>query len=114
MTLTNLTQMPPDGYTYYEPTIKFRTTKQMALQGLDVVARALQRARAQNPAQGLDPSIEACVQAVKDYTCARFIGRPALLAFYCGPLPDASAPLDVAKLVKGKRNKGCAGCGDKR
>lgn len=98
MTLTNLNQFPPGGYRFFQPEINFHVPKDLAMIGLYDVARALQIARAQNPASGLDPSFEACVEAIKLYTCVRINGDPK----FCGPQP--------AETPKTKR-AGCASCG---
>lgn len=113
LTLTNLREMPPRGYIYHEVSIDWRTPPDLALQGLETVARALQIARAQNPKAGLDPSYEACLEAVKRYTCKRFVGQPKMLAKFCADIVNGEM---VAMVSSGAtpRRPGCASCGGKR
>lgn len=104
MTLTNLNEFPPGGYQYKEPSIGWVAPKELTMIGLIDVARALAVARAQNPASGLDPSLSACLEAVKDYTCVRLHNNPK----YCGPQPAVSE-VDHSRAMKGPRQ--CATCG---
>jgi hypothetical protein len=104
MTLTNLTEFPPGGYQYKEPSIGWIAPKELTMIGLLDVARALAVARAQNPTSGLDPSLPACLEAVKDYTCARLRNNPK----YCGP-PREARETDHSRAIKGP--KPCASCG---
>lgn len=103
ITLTNTTEFPPGGYSYFEPSINFRVPNDIAMLGLSDVARALQMARAQNPTSGLNPDYQACLQAVKAYTCARLNNDPR----YCNSLTPIT--VDNSKPRSGPRP--CAGCG---
>lgn len=114
MTLINRTDFPPQGYLYFEPALNWRASRELASQGLDIVARALQQARVNNPQAGLDPSYEACVEAVGAYTCARL--SPRLRAIYCGGEPateQEKAQVEAARKSAGKP-RGCGGCGGRR
>jgi hypothetical protein len=71
MTLTNLRNFPPGGYKYFEPSIPWRNPDPSNGEGIAHAARLLQMARAQNPDKNLDPSYDACVDAIAEYTCAR-------------------------------------------
>lgn len=115
LTLTNTTDMPPGGYAYREPAIAFNAPphSELALMGLVHVAKALQQARVNNPGAGLNPAIEACVEAVKAYQCARFARQPRVLAEFCSEAPvvlaaatDGSMPLE--------RKGACRSCGRRR
>lgn len=113
MTLTNLSKFPPSGYLYSENINGklWKATPEMALLGLDTVARALQIARIQNPLAGLDPSYDACVESIKLFTCARLNYNP----LYCGE----DAPPEVLLVASNgsvpvKRKRGCASCGKRR
>jgi hypothetical protein len=116
MTLLNQNDMPPHGYLYFEPALNWRAPKELALQGLPFVAKALQLVRAQNPASGLDPGYEACVRAVGEYTCARLARWPKVLKQFCGGVAATEqerVQLEVAEKEAG-RPRGCAGCGGGR
>lgn len=105
MTLLNKTQFPPHGYLYREPAIPWVCPSELALLGLDAVAKALQIVRAQNPAIGLDPSYDACLEAVALYTCTRLKFDPK----YCGEPNGTSPPLGDS--ARPRTKKKCAGCG---
>jgi len=114
MTLTNLTDMPGGGYGYREPAIGFEVKlySELALTGLQRVAQALQQARANNPASGLDPSYEACLEAIKQWTCARFAQSPKALARFCGG-PDVTQAVQTHDASR-PLPRGCASCGRRR
>lgn len=101
--LINLREFPPHGYLYREPSLNWSMPRETAMLGLPDAARALQMVRAQNPSSGLDPGYEACVDAIKAYTCIRlnFDSR------WCG-LPPAEE--QRVQLVKAKKRRGCASC----
>lgn len=101
---------PPHGYLYREPAINWEAPRELAMQGLDFVASALSTARAQNPASGLDPSYAACVEAVKQFQCARFAGRPEALERFCGGPQPAPVARDASRAAQG----GCRSCGGRR
>jgi hypothetical protein len=115
MNLINTTEMPPKGYQYFEPALNWRTPPDLALQGLRMVAEALQQVRAHNPQAGLDPSYQACVEAIGAYTCTRLAGTKQL-AYFCGGTPTTDqerAQMEAAQR-EASRPKGCAGCGGRR
>ena len=124
VTLTNTTEMPYGGYAYREPAINFDVGvgSALAMQGLTAVAQALQQARVNNPGAGLDPDYQACVEAIKAFTCARLASKPKLFAHFCGELATAAAvvyepvvqPLDASRPVTRQRRTGCASCGRRR
>ena len=115
MKLINLTEMPPRGYQYYEPSLDWRVPNDLASQGLRMVAEALQRVRAQNPASGLDPSYEACVEAIGVYTCQRLAPWPKVQKHFCGgtPMTDQERYQQEAQ-ERAVTSHGCAGCGRSR
>lgn len=87
MTLINLRDFPPGGYPYREPNLNWevRPSSDLALQGLEEVAKELSKTRARNPHAGLNPSLEACLEDIKKYTCARLMYDPR---FCADPPPD--------------------------
>ena len=110
MTLRPDAPFPPGGYAMREPSIGFYLPpfSELPMQGLEFVALALSTARAQNPASGLDPSYAACLEAVKQYQCARFTNKEAVDRFCTSDTPapvqrDASRPFT-----------GCRSCGGRR
>lgn len=116
MTLTNHTEMPPAGYLYREESLGWETPRDLATQGMRAVAQALQRVRAQNPTSGLDPSYEACVRAISEYTCAR-LAETRQLTYFCGGearTQQEKAALEAAKKRAEQRVTGCASCGGRR
>lgn len=103
------TQFPPRGFIYQENSIRWKVPQDIAMQGLNAAATALQQARAQNPEAGLNPDFTACLKAIKDYTCERLKKYPELLGKFCGDIPE-----DLTVETKRKRTRGakrCASCG---
>jgi hypothetical protein len=124
VTLTNLNEQPPFGYRYHESAVGFRTTAEMAQAGLEVVAKALLNARQQNPAYNKEATTyEACVAAIKLYTCKRLKSTPRIFQKFCTD-PEEEARLaaeaetkPVRSIVFGSRGatvRSCKGCGGKR
>lgn len=101
-TLINTRDFPPGGYLYREPSLNWEAPE--PLQGLEHTARQLQMVRAQNPASNLDPSYEACLDAIKDYTAHRLNYDPK----WCGVPPE---PLNSVGNPTQKTVRGCKGCG---
>jgi len=119
ISLTNLNEQPPFGYRYHDPVIGFKTTPEMAQSGLDAVAKALQTARAQNPSYGLDASYEACVEAIKVYTCRRLKPTPRIFQKFCTDPEEEARLAEVGKRSivfgsSGAHVRTCKGCGGKR
>lgn len=110
MTLTNLTDFPPGGYKYREPSLNWEAPPDLALQGLNFVVAALSTVRSQNPASGLDPSYAACEDAIKAYQCARFAHNPEALYRWCSDAPMPARVRDASRPVTG----GCRSCGGRR
>jgi hypothetical protein len=110
--LINLTTFPPKGYQYFEPALNWRVSRELAHQGLDVVAKELQRVRMNNPQAGLDPSYEACVKSIGEFTCARLAGTTAFYEL-CGgePQTDQERAAVKAALNRATQPRGCASCG---
>lgn len=100
-TLINTRDFPPGGYLYREPELNWVAPE--PLQGLEHTARQLQMVRSQNLAAGLDPSYDACVDAIKDYTAHRLNYNPK----WCGTPPD---PVDASGNPV-KKTYGCKSCG---
>lgn len=109
LVLTNRKNVPPDGYIYYEASLGWRMPKEVALTGLREAALALQQARANNPGSGLDPSYDACVEAIGAYTCARLANKPRLLSKFCSG--GVVAEEQLRRAAARRENGGCAGCG---
>lgn len=105
-TLTNLKDFPPKGYIYREPSLNWEATPELALMGLDAVARAVQIVRIQNPGAGLNPSYEACVDDIKAYTCARLKNDPR----FCASL-DGGVVEQTTTVRRKKTQKKCKSCG---
>jgi hypothetical protein len=103
MPLLDPNKFPPRGFSYFEPSINWRPPK-LGL-SLGAVAKQLQVARAQNPFAGLDPSFEACWEAVESYTCARLHNDLR----WCAATPEQAAQIKEARKVTG-----CAGCGKRK
>lgn len=116
MRLTNTSDFPPHGFQYYEPSLDWRAPHDLALQGMPFVAKALQMVRAQNPASGLDPSYEACVTAISEFTCARLAQWPDKLAHFCGgePVTEQEKAAAAAAQRVASAPRGCASCGGRR
>ncbi len=104
MTLTNLRDMPPGGYRYREPSINWVVPNPFL--PIDMVAQELQKARANNPFAGLNPSFNACLDAIKAYTCARLNFDPK----YCGP-KSGTSPVSAVQGSFGIPIAGCGTCG---
>lgn len=112
MKLVNTTHFPPGGWQYKEPSLHWSTTSEIAMGGLDVATRALQMVRANNPESGLNPSYEACLEDIKNYTCLRLNYDPR----WCGLPPEVIQTQEALKQV-GRRSRGiqgCASCGKRR
>lgn len=106
MTLTNTTDFPPGGFKYREPSINWENPEPM--QGLVHAVNLLMIARAQNPASGLNPSYEACLESIKAYTCERLKNNPDALERFCSDIPDA---LRLSSAVAKSQGRQCASCG---
>lgn len=104
MPLLNRNNWPPGGFQYFEPKLNWWAPKDGLSFALKVAQ--IQKARIANPSSGLDPSLEACEQALDDYTCARLHSDPA----WC---VGAANPVMVAA-IKSRKVGGCGGCGARR
>lgn len=103
MPLLDPNKFPPGGFPYFEPSINWRAPRDG--QSLKTTAQRLQTVRSQNPFAGLDPSFEACLEAVENYTCARLKNNPR----WCTSTLEQAARLKAARAITG-----CAGCGKKK
>lgn len=116
LTLINTSDMPPGGYAFRQAAINFDVPphSELALMGLSHVAHALQQARINNPAAGLNPDIVACIEDVKAFQCARLAHKPKVLEVFCGERAggQAQSVYDPGKPV-GKQG-GCKSCGKRR
>jgi hypothetical protein len=101
-TLITDTVYPPGGFRYREVAVNWEAPRELALLGLDAVAEALQRVRVQNPQAGLNPDYDACVEDIKQYTCARLQYDPKWCALPAG---------EQQKLTAGQAARRCGGCG---
>lgn len=117
--LTN--KMPPGGYRYEEPSLKWVAPMDLTMRGAEDVAQALSAARLQNPGSGLDSSLEACRQAVAKAVWDRFEALPALRKRYVvvdkeplGKVMGASAVSSQAIRPIKRSGGGCASCGGRR
>ena len=97
----SVVKFPAKGYQYFEPELKWRAQNELAMIGLDAVAKALQIVRIQNPGAGLNPSYDACVEAIMAFTCKR-------LPKYCA---QPEVPSVAGQAIRGKKQKKCKGCG---
>lgn len=103
--LLNRNNWPPGGFAYFEPKLNWRAPAD----GLSFFLKAqqIQAVRAANPASGLDPSLEACAEALDTFTCARLANDPAWCA-------STTAPVMIAVVAARKSHAGCGGCGARR
>lgn len=99
MTLNPNTPFPPGGFYYREPSIGWVTGNPML--PLVMVARELQQARMNNLASGLDTTLQACQQAIEEFTCKRIKGDPK----YC-----SGSEVPKSEVKKTKVTGKCAGC----
>lgn len=104
ITLLNTTSFPPKGWVYFEPELNWRNPDPLNGEGIHHAAKLLQMVRAQNPQANLDPSYAACLEAIKNFTCAR-LGYDER---WCGLPPAEAQKLSSAHPVSGRR---CASCG---
>lgn len=98
------TNFPVNGFLYREPSVGWVAPPELAMMGHKEVAKALQRVRIQNPTSGLNPELNACIQDVIDYTCAR-------IPEWCETENEVSFE---AIPVQGRKKKKCASCGKRR
>lgn len=109
MTLLNLTNFPPGGWKYREPSLNWTNPDPLNGIGLDAAVKMLQTVRLQNieAHPNLDPSYAACREAIIAYTCHRLNYDPR----WCG-LPPAEVQRIASSLPKGvSSKKRCASCG---
>lgn len=107
VTLINMTNFPPGGWKYREPSLNWELPRDIAMLGLDDAVQALQMVRAQNPAADLSPSYKDCLEAIKLYTCVRLKYDPR----WCGLPPAEQQKVNEARTPKGVSFRKCAGCG---
>lgn len=102
MILTELSKFPRGGYQYREPSINWVAPDPSI--GLVEVTKQLMQARAQNPASGLNPSYQACYDAIRRFTCARLNNDP----LWCSPEKGEAiaAPVNHSQPT---RRGGCCG-----
>lgn len=105
MNLINFREFPPGGYIFFQPEIGWRNPDPML--PINMVAEQLSIARYQNPAAGLDPSMEACIEAIGAFTCQRFAQKPSVFDRYC--TSDESLARQVANNARPTNE--CKGCG---
>jgi len=101
--LVNFRETPPRGWLFFQPEINWRPPDPML--PLDMVAQQLSIARFQNPAAGLDPSLDACIRAIGLYTCKRAEGKDWFKRFCTSSEIIAEQAMENAR----PRKKG--GCG---
>lgn len=104
MKLINTSNFPKSGWTYREPSINWTNPDPLNGEGFDYAVRMIQQARANNPASGLDPSYEACAEALSEYTCRRLNNNPK----WCTGDPEVMKAQAAAIA-----SRGCGGCGKK-
>ncbi len=105
--LTNFKETPPNGWKYFEPSIGWKPDDPML--PLDMVAKQLSVARYNNPAAGLDPSLDSCLKAIGDFTCKRAEGKS-----WFGRFCTNDEKLAAQTFENARPRKSCAGCGGKK
>lgn len=75
MPLIDRNKVPPGGFQFYEPSLKWRAPN--PLLPIEFVAEQLQIVRVQNPFSGLNPTLNACLKAIDDAACERLGNDPA-------------------------------------
>lgn len=105
ISLLNTDIFPPRGWTYREPSLNWTNPDPLNGEGIEHAIRLLQTVRAQNPASNLDPSYEACREAIVQFTCARLHYDPR----WCGLPPLEQQAISERAYAQAGRK--CAGCG---
>lgn len=104
VTLLNLTNFPPGGWRYREVALNWTNPDPLNGEGFEHAVALIQMVRAQNPAANLDPSFNACAEALIRYTCARLHYDPR----FCGLPPLEQQILNAKNPQYGRK---CASCG---
>ena len=119
MKLSTTSSFPPGGYAMRNAAIGFdvRPGTELALRGFSFVVAAYQQACIHNAAQGCNPDIDACEQAVMQYNYDRLPVEDRGRFFRVvdegvAPVAEAVAPADASQPVK--RRGGCRSCGGRR
>ncbi len=107
--LTNFKETPPNGWLYREPSIGWDVKKNSdPMLPLEMIAKQLGVARYQNPAAGLDPSLDSCLKAIGDFTCKRAEGKS-----WFGRFCTNDQSLANQSFENSRPRKSCSGCGRK-
>jgi len=101
MPLLDRRKSPPGGFPYREPSIGWEGPKDGSV--FDERVKQIRVARANNPTAGLDPSWDACAEALDLYTCTRLKNDPKWCLVPTDPIAVAAA--------KSKTSVPCRGCG---
>lgn len=101
MPLLSRSHFPPGGFPYREPSLNWSAPADGA--PFDIRASQIQAVRVANPSAGLNPSLEACADALDLYTCTRLRNAPR----WCVSLDSPVARAAIAS----RRPPPCAGCG---
>lgn len=104
MPLLNRNNFPPGGFQYFEPKLNWWAPRDGI--GFNLKAQQIQAVRVANPASGLDPSYEACEEALELYTCTRLANDPKWCVAVTSPVAQSIAA--SRKVPK------CGGCGARR
>ncbi len=100
MPLLNRNNSPPGGFPYREPSIGWVSPNDGAI--FTERVKQISAARANNFGAGLDPTYEACADALDKATCKRLNNDPK----WC-----VSASDGVARVILQRVPTPCAGCG---
>lgn len=104
MPLLNRNDFPPGGFPYREPSLNWVAPRDGAPFGLRV--QQIQAVRIANPSAGLNPTKEACEDALDLYTCTRLGNDPAWCVAPADPVAKA--------LAAARKPPRCGGCGQRR
>lgn len=106
MKLINTTDFPRNGWTYREVSINWENPDPLNGNGFSYAVGLIQQARANNPASGLDPSYEACAEALSEYTCRRLRNNPK----WCTGDPEVIR----MRAEAAAQSKSCGSCGGRK
>lgn len=108
MPLRDRNQMPPGGFPFKEPSLKWPSKKWNPFRDFWTIVGEIQMVRVQNPASGLDPSRRTVAQALDDYTCGRLQNSPR----WCKGTKEQEAQEQAAR--NSTKRKSCSTCGKKK
>ncbi len=104
MPLKDRNSIPQGGYYYHEPKLNWHTPD--GKQPFNMIVGQIMKVRAQNPNAGLNPSCEACAEALEEYTCKR-------LGYDARVCTGGNNAVTLAAATVRKPTP-CAGCGRRK